>query len=92
MFSFFALASSCMNAGARVMYAMGRHDFVHKNTSSAHTKYGTPHVALITMAIVMFTVATVSYIFLVNNGMAVLDEFNDAWAPWAHSVSWAPIL
>ena len=27
MFSFFALASSCMNAGARVMFAMGRHDF-----------------------------------------------------------------
>jgi amino acid transporter len=78
MFSFFALASSCMNAGARVMYAMGRHDFVHKNTSSAHDKYGTPHVALIVMAIVMFSVVTVSYFVLVNNGMAVLDEFNDA--------------
>jgi amino acid transporter len=24
MFSFFALASSCVNAGARVMFAMGR--------------------------------------------------------------------
>src|SRR5580692_1948775 len=56
MFSFFALASSCKNAGARVMYAMGRHDFVHKNTSYAHAKYGTPHVALIAMAIVMFAV------------------------------------
>lgn len=78
MFSFFALASSCMNAGARVMYAMGRHDFVHKNTSSAHPKHGTPHVALIVMAIVMFTVVTVSYFVLVHNGMAVLDEFNDA--------------
>jgi hypothetical protein len=30
------------------------------------------------MAIVMFVVATVSYFVLVNNGMAVLDEFNDA--------------
>lgn len=78
MFSFFALASSCMNAGARVMYAMGRHDFVPKNTSFAHAKYGTPHVALIVMACVMFVVATVSYFILVHNGMAVLDEFNDA--------------
>jgi amino acid transporter len=78
MFSFFALASSCMNAGARVMFAMGRHDFVHKNTSFAHAKYGTPHVALTVMAIVMFSVATVSYFVLVHNGMAVLDEFNDA--------------
>jgi amino acid transporter len=78
MFSFFALASSCMNAGARVMYAMGRHDFVHRNTSSAHAKYGTPHVALVAMAVTMFAVVTVSYFVLVQNGMAVLDEFNDA--------------
>jgi len=78
MFSFFALASSCMNAGARVMYAMGRHEFVPVNTSKAHAKYGTPHIALTVMAIVMFVVATVSYFVLVNNGMAVLDEFNDA--------------
>jgi amino acid transporter len=78
MVSFFALASSCMNAGARVMYAMGRHDFFPQNTSYAHSKHGTPHVALIVMAIVMFVVASVSYGFLVANGMAVLDEFNDA--------------
>jgi amino acid transporter len=67
-----------MNAGARVMYAMGRHDFVHRNTSSAHAKYGTPHVALVAMAVTMFAVVTVSYFVLVQNGMAVLDEFNDA--------------
>src|ERR1700722_12712202 len=78
MASFFALASSCMNAGARVMFAMGRHDFVHKNTSYAHAKHGTPHIALMVMATIMFTVVTTCYIILVQNGMAVLDEFNDA--------------
>jgi amino acid transporter len=78
MLSFFALASSCMNAGARVMFAMGRHDFVHKNTSYAHAKFGTPHIALSVMAIVMFSVVTICYYVLVANGMAVLDEFNDA--------------
>jgi len=78
MVSFFALASSCMNAGARVMFAMGRHDFFPQNTSYAHSKHGTPHVALIVMAIVMFSVVTVSYFVLVANGFAVLDEFNDA--------------
>ena len=78
MVSFFALASSCMNAGARVMYAMGRHDFFPSNTSYAHSKHGTPHVALMVMAIVMFLVVSVSYVFLVQNGMAVLDEFNFA--------------
>jgi amino acid transporter len=78
MVSFFALASSCMNAGARVMYAMGRHDFFPQNTSYAHAKHGTPHIALSVMAIVMFSAVTVAYYFLVQNGMAVLDEFNDA--------------
>jgi amino acid transporter len=78
MVSFFALASSCMNAGARVMFAMGRHDFLPPNTSYAHSKHGTPHVALVVMATVMFAVVTVSYFVLVKNGMAVLDEFNDA--------------
>jgi amino acid transporter len=75
MFSFFALASSCMNAGARVMFAMGRHDFFHKSTSTAHKDHGTPHVALATMAVVMFTVVTFCK-FAFN--LEVLDEFNDA--------------
>jgi amino acid transporter len=78
MFSFFALASSCMNAGARVMFAMGRHDFFPRATSAAHEKHGTPHIALATMAGIMFSVGSVCYFVLVHNGMAVLDEFNDA--------------
>jgi amino acid transporter len=78
MVSFFALASSCMNAGSRVMFAMGRHEFFPAKVGVAHPKYGTPHVALTVMAIVMFTVVTVCYYVLVANGFAVLDEFNDA--------------
>ncbi len=75
MFSFFALALSCMNAGARVMFAMGRHDFFPKSTSAAHTKHATPHVALAVMAVIMFAVVTVSKFAF---GWAVLDEFNNA--------------
>jgi amino acid transporter len=75
MFSFFALASSCMNAGARVMFAMGRHEFFHKSTSAAHDVHGTPHVALAVMAVVMFAVVTLCrFVFKLE----VLDEFNDA--------------
>jgi amino acid transporter len=92
MFSFFALASSCMNAGARVMFAMGRHEFFHKSTSTAHQSHGTPHVALATMAVVMFSVVTVSYFVLVDNGMAVLDEFNDAGTMGAFGFLGAYIL
>jgi len=75
MFSFFALALSCMNAGARVMFAMGRHDFFPQSTSTAHKKFATPHVALGVMAVVMFAVVTVSKFAF---GWAVLDEFNNA--------------
>jgi amino acid transporter len=78
MVSFFALASSCMNAGSRVMFAMGRHEFFPTKVGVAHPKYGTPHVALTVFAIVMFSVVTVCYYVLVANGFAVLDEFNDA--------------
>jgi len=75
MFSFFALASSCMNAGARVIYAMGRHEFFHRSTSAAHDVHGTPHVALAVMTVLMFAVVTVAKYVL---GLEVLDEFNDA--------------
>lgn len=75
MFSFFALALSCLNAGARVMFAMGRHDFFHKATSAAHLKHATPHVALAVLTIIMFAVVTISKFAF---GWAVLDEFNNA--------------
>jgi len=78
MFSFFALASSCMNAGARVMFAMGRHDFFPKSTSAAHVNHGTPHVALAVMATIMYLVVTLSYFVLTQFNFGVLDEFNDA--------------
>ena len=75
MFSFFALALSCMNAGARVMFAMGRHDFFPKTTSAAHGRHSTPHISLAVMAVLMFVVLTVAKEAL---GLAVLDAFNDA--------------
>jgi amino acid transporter len=75
MFSFFALALSCMNAGARVMFTMGRHEFFPKSTSTAHTKFATPHIALAVMAIAMFAVVIVSKYAM---QLEVLDEFNDA--------------
>jgi amino acid transporter len=75
MFSFYALASSCMNAGARVMYAMGRHDFFHSSTGVAHDKHGTPHISLAVMTAIMFVVATFCKVAF---KWEVLDEFNNA--------------
>lgn len=92
MFSFFALASSCMNAGARIMYAMGRHDFFHKATSTAHSVHGTPHIALTVMASIMFVVVTGCYLLLTRYGMGVLDEFNDAGTMGAMGFTAAYVL
>ena len=75
MASFFALALSCMNAGARVMLAMGRHGIFHSATSKTHPKHETPHMALGVMAVFMFIVVTVCKLVF---KMEVLDEFNDA--------------
>jgi len=75
MFSFYALASSCMNAGARVMYAMGRHEIVSGKTSAAHEKHGTPHVALAVMTALMFAVVLFCK-YIVK--WEVLDIFNNA--------------
>ena len=74
MFSFFALALSCLNAGARVMFAMGRHEFFHKATSRVHEDHATPHMALGVVAALMFLVVAAGRL----SGMEVLDEFNDA--------------
>jgi amino acid transporter len=75
MASFFALALSCMNAGSRIMLAMGRHEIFHTATSRTHPKHETPHVALAIMAICMFLVVTLCRVFF---KLEVLDEFNDA--------------
>ena len=75
MVSFFALALSCMNAGARVMFAMGRHGIFHPGIRAAHSTNKTPHVALAVMAVLMFIVVV---FFKVAAGFEVLDEFNDA--------------
>jgi amino acid transporter len=64
-----------MNANARVMYAMGRHQFFHRSTGAAHEVHGTPHVALGVVAVVMMVVVTLCrYAFKLE----VLDAFNDA--------------
>jgi amino acid transporter len=76
MFSFFALALTCLNAGSRVMFAMGRHDFFPQSTSAVHKVHETPHIALAVMGVLMFGVASVCK--LKYFGMEVLDIFNDA--------------
>jgi amino acid transporter len=74
MVSFFALNLSCLNAGARVIYAMGRHGLLHEATADSHATNETPHVAVTTMAVISFSLPTIGSLF----GIAPLDLFNYA--------------
>ena len=73
MVSFFALNLSCINAGARVIYAMGRHGIFHASTADAHATNETPHVAVTLMAIISFALPTLATAL---NHVATLDLFN----------------
>ena len=74
MVSFFALNCSCVNAGSRVIYAMGRHGIFHEATAEAHATNETPHVAVTTFAIFSFLLPTIAAL----RGLAPLDIFNYA--------------
>jgi amino acid transporter len=72
MVSFFALCLSCLNAGGRVIFAMGRHGLLHASTADAHAVNATPHVAITIMAAIACAIPTA----LVAFHSAPLDIFN----------------
>jgi amino acid transporter len=72
--SFFALCLSCINAGSRVIYAMGRHGLFHAATASAHDKNQTPHIAVSIMVLFAFIVPVIATV----NKLSALDLFNYA--------------
>lgn len=74
MLSFFALNLSCVSAGGRIIYALGRHGILPPATASAHDTNETPHVAVTIMALLSFTVPTIALL----SHQALLDIFNDA--------------
>jgi amino acid transporter len=74
MISFFALCLSCVNAGSRVIYVMGRHGLFHAATASAHDKNQTPHIAVSIVVLFAFIVSVISNV----NKVTALDLFNYA--------------
>ena len=74
MVSFFALCLSCINAGSRVIYAMGRHGLFHTATASVHDKNQTPHIAVSVMVLIAFIVPVIAAV----NELTALDLFNYA--------------
>lgn len=72
MVSFFALCLSCINAGGRVIFAMGRHGIFHAATAESHEKNETPHVAVTLMGLLAFVIPSA----MLFGGVAPLDAFN----------------
>jgi amino acid transporter len=73
MVSFFALCLSCINAGSRVLFAMGRHGLFHAATADSHETNATPHVAVTILAAIAFVIPAVGVALA---GLEPLDLFN----------------
>jgi amino acid transporter len=74
MLSFFALNLSCVSAGGRIIYALGRHGILPPATATAHDTNETPHVAVTIMALLSLIIPTLAIL----GHQALLDIFNDA--------------
>lgn len=57
--SFFACVLASINAGARILFLMGRHGVFHTSVGSAHATNETPHTALTIAAVLAFIPAAV---------------------------------
>ena len=72
MLSFFALCLSCVSAGGRIVYAMGRHGLFPAATGASHAANETPHIAVTVMAVLAFAIPTIATL----DHVATLDLFN----------------
>jgi amino acid transporter len=68
---FFACALACVNAGARVIFAMSKHGLVHASAAGTHEVHATPHVA-VTIAAAVILIAPLC---LILSHVALLDAF-----------------
>lgn len=68
---FFACALACINAGARVIFAMSKHGLVHSSAAGTHSTHATPHVA-VTLSAAVVLLAPLG-LLLAKNGL--LDSF-----------------
>jgi amino acid transporter len=86
MISFFALAMSCLNAGSRIIFSMGRYGIFPISIGSSHKHNLTPHIAITAFALIQFLIPTTFLLisYTGNAGANALqigapfDEFNMA--------------
>ncbi len=84
MISFFALALSCLNAGSRILFTMGRYGIFPISIGSSHKHNLTPHIAITAFATIQFLIPAIFMAISYAGASAALaiaspfDEFNDA--------------
>jgi amino acid transporter len=71
MISAFACCLACMNAGSRMLYSMGRYQFLHSSMGLVHSTHKTPYAAVLASA----AVVCVGFLALAPQGF--LNEFNE---------------
>jgi amino acid transporter len=84
MISFFALALSCLNAGSRILFSMGRYGIFPISIGSSHKMNLTPHVAITSFALIQFIIPSIFMLASYAGAYNALqigtpfDIFNDA--------------
>ncbi len=71
IFSFWASVLACCNAGARVLFSIGRHGIVNSSVVKIHEKNRTPDVAIG----VVFLIATLVPLILIALGNDIFDIY-----------------
>lgn len=69
--SFFGCALASINAGARIFFTMARHGIFHTSMGKAHTKNGTPFIAVTMSSLFVFLVPASMSLF----GLKILDIY-----------------
>jgi amino acid transporter len=98
MFSFFALAMSCLNAGSRIIFSMARYGIFPISMGSSHKHNLTPHVALTIFAVVQFLIPSAFMLIAYAGGWQAdgicipYDAFNAAGLFGAMGFSGAYVL
>ena len=72
MISAFACVLACINAGSRMIYSMGRYQFLHGSMGIVHKTHKTPYVAVLASAAIVLAV----FLCLLPQGF--LNEFNES--------------
>lgn len=71
--SLFACMLASLNAGARILFSMGRHGIFHPHIGKAHSDNETPHHAATLAGVIIFLLPAV----MLFCGYGILDIFND---------------